>query len=304
MKSRFCCNLAGVWYNGEKQRTPRQPGLQGRNTMSYKRILTIQDISCVGQCSMTVALPVLSAWGLETCVLPTAVLSTHTGGFGQPVVTHLDGAMEATARHWQENGITFDAILVGYLGSIPAVKAAGEILDALLAPGGRAIVDPAMADHGKLYAGFDQDYVQAVRALCRKADILIPNLTEAAMLTEMPVREIMEKDYVNQILDRFGEKTLILTGAGFEKGETGVLVSTSSSRRHYAHKLAGGPHSGTGDLFAACFTGALVQGREVFEAAKLAADFVCQVVGQTENAPAHSYGIQFEPVLKWLVDQM
>lgn len=271
--------------------------------MSYKRILTIQDISCVGQCSMTVALPVLSAWGLETCVLPTAVLSTHTGGFGRPVVTHLDGAMEASAAHWRENGITFDAILVGYLGSIPAVKAAQKILTELLAPGGTAIVDPAMADHGKLYAGFDEAYVRAIRELCGQADILIPNTTEAAMLAEMPDMEIMEKDYVNQILNRFGDKTVILTGAGFEKGKTGVLVSTPDNRRHYSHKIVGGPHSGTGDLFAACFTGAVVQGWDMFDAARLAADFVCRVIQKTENAPAHSYGIQFEPVLPWLMEQ-
>ena len=116
----------------------------------YRRVLTMQDISCVGQCSTTVALPILSACGLEACILPTALLSTHTGGFGKPAVVHFDGALTDIWHHWQENGITFDAILVGYLGSLEAVKAAGEIIDRLLAPGGVAIVDPAMADNGKL----------------------------------------------------------------------------------------------------------------------------------------------------------
>ena len=113
--------------------------------MTYRRVLTMQDISCVGQCSMTVALPILSACGLENCILPTAVLSTHTGGFGRPAVIHFDEALPAMWHHWQENGIAFDAILVGYLGSPAAVETAGEIIDHLLAPGGVAIVDPAMA---------------------------------------------------------------------------------------------------------------------------------------------------------------
>ena len=116
--------------------------------MNCKRILTIQDISCVGQCSMTVAMPILSACGHETCILPTAVLSTHTGGFGKPAVAHLDGTLEAMWKHWKENDITFDAIYTGYLGSVGAVKAAMEIVDHLLSPGGVLIVDPAMADHG------------------------------------------------------------------------------------------------------------------------------------------------------------
>ena len=147
----------------------------------YRRVLTMQDISCVGQCSTTVALPILSACGLEACILPTALLSTHTGGFGKPAVGHFDGALTDIWHHWQENGITFDAILVGYLGSLEAVKAAGEIIDRLLAPGGVAIVDPAMADNGKLYSGFDEDYVRAIGSLAGKADIILPNVTEAAI---------------------------------------------------------------------------------------------------------------------------
>ena len=124
--------------------------------MAYKRILTLQDISCVGQCSMTVALPILSACGHETCILPTALLSTHTGGFGKPVVVHMGQALEDMWKHWKENDITFDAILVGYLGSVSAIEVAERILATMLAPDGISIVDPAMADHGKLYSGFDE----------------------------------------------------------------------------------------------------------------------------------------------------
>ena len=159
----------------------------------YRRVLTMQDISCVGQCSTTVALPILSACGLEACILPTALLSTHTGGFGKPAVVHFDGALTDIWHHWQENGITFDAILVGYLGSLAAVKAAGEIIDRLLAPGGVAIVDPAMADNGKLYSGFDEDYVRAIGSLAGKADIILPNVTEAAILSGLPYQENIDR---------------------------------------------------------------------------------------------------------------
>ena len=159
--------------------------------MQYRRILTIQDISCVGQCSMTVALPILSACGQECCVLPTAILSTHTGGFGKPEIVHLTDSAQRMWRHWQQQNITFDAILIGYLGSVEAIHMVEKIIDALLAPEGIVIIDPAMADHGKLYAGFDDTYVAAMKELCTHADILMPNLTEAAMLTGMEYPKII-----------------------------------------------------------------------------------------------------------------
>lgn len=265
--------------------------------MSYKRILTIQDISCVGQCSMTVALPILSAWGHECCILPTAVLSTHTGGFGKPAVVHFDGAFDGIIDHWKENGITFDAVLVGYLGSLAAVEAAGRIMEERMSPGGVAIVDPAMGDHGKLYSGFDENYVRAVGALCRKADIVIPNVTEAALLTGMPCRETPDEGYVEQLLTRLGPGTWVLTGVGFAEGETGVAVQTPAGRQYYIHPRREKSYHGTGDMFAACFTGALMQGREIGEAAGTAADFVCRCIEETERDPAHWYGVKFEPVL-------
>ena len=150
--------------------------------MAYKRILTIQDISCVGQCSITVAMPILSACGHETCILPTALLSTHTGGFGKPSVVHFGNALDNLWKHWRENQITFDAILVGYLGSVSAVETASRILEELLAPDGISIVDPAMADHGKRYSGLSEEYAAAMEALCRRADLILPNITEAASI--------------------------------------------------------------------------------------------------------------------------
>ena len=207
--------------------------------MAYKRILTIQDISCVGQCSMTVALPILSACGHETCILPTAVLSTHTGGFGKPKAVHLNEALADMWRHWKENDITFDAILVGYLGSVGAVQAVEEIIRELLAPGGIAIVDPAMADHGKLYSGLDEAYAVAVGKLCRRAQIILPNITEAAYFSGMEYRDNLDETYVNQLLSALDHPKVVLTGAAYSPDTTGIAVREGERRFHYAHKRWG-----------------------------------------------------------------
>ena len=269
--------------------------------MAYKRILTIQDISCVGQCSMTVALPILSACGHETCILPTALLSTHTGGFGKPAVVHLNEELEAFWKHWKDNEITFDAILVGYLGSVAAVEMTGRILEELLAPEGVAIVDPAMADHGKLYSGFDEAYAQAMERLCRKADIILPNITEAAMFAGMPYREKLDESYVRELLEALEHPCVILTGVGYREGETGAAIFSNGSLEYYNHTRLGKNFHGTGDMFAACFTGALMQGKSMAESVKIAADFVCKAIEKTCAAPAHWYGVKFETALQDLI---
>lgn len=272
--------------------------------MAYKRILTIQDISCVGQCSMTVALPILSACGHETCILPTAVLSTHTGGFGKPVVQHLDGSLDAMWRHWKENGITFDAICTGYLGSVAAVQTAIDILDTLLAPGGTAIVDPAMADHGRRYSGLSEEYAAAMARLCRKADVLLPNITEAAMLTGLPYREKLTEGYVHELLLGLEAPNVVLTGVGYTPGETGAAVREGERLYHYAHPRMGKSYHGTGDIFAACFTGALMQEKTMEQAVKIAADFTCKCIENTEKNPAHWYGVKFETALGELMKSL
>ena len=269
--------------------------------MAYKRILTIQDISCVGQCSMTVALPILSACGHETCILPTAILSTHTGGFGKPSVIHFGQALEGFLKHWKENAITFDAILVGYLGSVEAIETTDRILSELLAPGGIAIVDPAMADHGKLYSGFDGTYAAAMEALCRKADIILPNITEAAMFAGMEYRETLEEGYVRELLEKLNHPQVILTGVGYREGETGAAVYAGGKLEHYHHPKVGKNFHGTGDMFAAGFTGALLQGKSPTDSVKIAADFVCKAIENTCASPAHWYGVKFETALSDLI---
>lgn len=269
--------------------------------MAYKRILTIQDISCVGQCSTTVALPILSACGHETCILPTALLSTHTGGFGKPTVIHFGQELDSFWKHWKENGITFDAILVGYLGSVAAIKMTEQILQQLLAPGGISIVDPAMADHGKLYSGFDEEYARAMKGLCALADIILPNVTEAALFAGYPYQEDMTEDYVRDLLNALHHPCVIMTGVGYREGETGAAIYSGGCLEHYHHSKVGKNFHGTGDMFASCFTGALMQEKSLMESVKIAADFVCKAIENTCAAPAHWYGVKFETALPDLI---
>ena len=242
--------------------------------MAYKRILTIQDISCVGQCSMTVALPILSACGHEVCILPTAVLSTHTGGFGKPAVVHLDDAVQPFLRHWQENKITFDAILVGYIGNVRGVQEVREIASSLLAPDGLLIVDPAFADHGKIYSGLSRKYAEEMELLCRMADIVLPNFTEAAIFAGVDYCDAPDEACVDMLLDKLNCPCVVLTGIGYREGETGVILRNGNRQVHYRHPRIGKSYHGTGDMFAACFTGALLQEKNMEDAVRIASDFV------------------------------
>ena len=253
-----------------------------------KRVLTVQDISCVGQCSLTVALPVLSACGVEAAVLPSAVLSTHTGGgFAGYTFRDLTADMPAIAQHWQKEGFRFDAVYTGYLGSGEQITHVRHIMDTLLVPGGARIVDPAMADNGKLYAGFDAAFVEKMKTLAFSADILLPNITEAALLTGMEYRKKYDEAYIEELTAALHEKgvgTVVLTGVSYEPETTGVVVSGKGFRGYYRHARLARTCHGTGDLFASAFP-----------AAEAAAEFVLACIRRTE--PEHWYGVRFEPVL-------
>ena len=269
--------------------------------MAYKRILTVQDISCIGQCSMTVALPVLSACGHEVCILPSAVLSTHTGGFGTPAVQKLTDTMGQTISHWKENGIDFDLIYIGYLGSLEAVAYAEEIMASMLAPGGTVVVDPAMADHGKLYRGLDEQYAAAMTQLCKRADVMLPNVTEAAMMTGLPYREDLDADYILQLMKGLEGRNVLLTGVGFSADQTGFAIRKDGSIRFSHHRRIEKNYHGTGDLFASAFVGALASGKDMLRAGQIAAEFTRRSIENTFNNPAHWYGVKFETALPDLI---
>ena len=260
--------------------------------MAYHKILTIQDISCVGQCSLTVALPILSAAGQETCILPS--------GFTGYTVRDLTEDIPAITAHWEKEKIAFEAVYTGYLGSTEQIGMVRDLIARLSAPGALAIVDPAMADNGKLYPAFDGAYVETMKDLAFSADIILPNITEACYLTGMEYRETYDEGYIAELLDRLtaaGAKTVILTGVSYAPERTGVLVQERGERRYYEHrKLTPGSH-GTGDVYAAAFVGALLNGKSAYEAAVIAADYTVKCIEITREDPGHWYGVKFEAAL-------
>lgn len=270
----------------------------------YKRILTIQDISCVGQCSLTVALPILSAAGLETAILPSAVLSNHTGGFTGWTFTDLTEDMPKIREQWEKENIVFSSVYTGYLGSAKQIDYVKDVVSSRLESGGRLIVDPAMADNGKLYAGFDSTFVEAMKKLVFSADIILPNITEAALLTDSEYKEEYDNSYTDMLISRLlknGAKTVILTGVGYSSNKTGVLVCEGGKQSYYEHrKIAGGCH-GTGDVYASAFVGALENSFSAFDSAKIAADFTLECIEKTQGDKDHWYGVKFELAIPTLI---
>ncbi len=272
--------------------------------MDQKRILTIQDISCVGQCSLTVALPIISACGVEVAVLPSAVLSTHTGGFTGYTFRDLTDDMPAIKEHWLKEGLSFDSVYTGYLGSTKQIDYVKDIMDSILIEGGLRIVDPAMADNGKLYYGFDNKFVSAMANLCAEADIILPNITEACFMTGYEYREYYNENYIEELLgalEKICKGTVILTGVSYDTQHTGVMVKTGSDVLYYEHRhIEGGTH-GTGDVYASAFTGALMRGKSVYDAARIAADYTLACIENTLNDKEHWYGVKFESMLGKLI---
>ncbi len=275
--------------------------------MAYKKIVTIQDISCVGQCSLTVALPIISACGIETCVLPSAVLSTHTAGFSGYTFRDLTDDMPSIKDHWVKEGIKFDAVYTGYLGSTKQIEYVADIMDSVASDSCLNIVDPAMADNGKLYPGFDAEFVEAMKSLCAKADYLVPNITESCFLCGIEYKTEYDREYIDTILAKLTElgcKNVILTGVSYSPEKTGVVVYENGSYCYYEHdKLSNSCH-GTGDIYASAFVGAIVRGKNAYEAAKIAADYTVECIKATAEEENHWYGAKFEPVLIKLIEAL
>lgn len=276
--------------------------------MQDKRILSIQDISCVGQCSLTVALPIISACGIETAILPSAVLSTHTGGAFTDFTFHdLTEDMPKIKAHWKSLGLTFDCLYTGYLGSILQMDYVRDIAKSVLKADAPIIVDPAMADFGKLYTGFDETFANAMAKLCGVADIILPNLTEASFMTGTPYRETdHDEAYVETLLEKLaklGAKQIVLKGISYQEDEIGIVAydSKKKTKEYYFTKKIPVSCHGTGDCFASAFTGAYMNGKDLYESARIATDFVVECIEKTIDDKAHWYGVKFEKALPMLM---
>lgn len=275
-----------------------------------KRIITVQDISCVGKCSLTVALPVISAMGVEACVLPTAVLSTHTA-FKGFTFRDLTGDLPAITSHWQQEKITFDAIYTGYLGSLEQINLMHQLIKDFGGGSTRVIVDPCMADNGNLYSGFTPDFAKAMAGLCSKADVIVPNLTEASFLLGIPyVASGYDKNYIEDLLQKLaalGARRIVLKGISFDEKKIGIACYDSDSQKTiwYFHEKMPQNFHGTGDIFASVLTGALVRDFSLDKACRLAADFVVESIRATLSHKDYNwYGVDFETALPSLVSSL
>lgn len=270
-----------------------------------KRIASIQDISCIGRCSLTVALPVISAMGVECAIVPTAVLSAHTA-FPGFVSRDLSDQLPAIAAHWRSQKVHFDALYTGYIASAPQVQQVLDFFDAVKSPDTLLIADPAMADHGRLYSGFDADFPAAMARLVARSDVALPNITEACLLTGTPYREDVDEAFARTLLQRvaaLGAKKVVLTGVSFAPDKLGAMGYDGGSGTYFSCFGPRNPASfhGTGDIFAATVTGALMRGMTLEQAAALAVEFVLACIDVTARDPQASwYGVEFEKALPLL----
>ena len=265
-----------------------------------KKVLTMQDVSCYGQCSTTVALPIVSAWGYETAILPSAILSTHTSGFKNFTVHDLSNEIPKIINHWKNEGIKYDAFYVGYLGEIGHVDLVIQIKKELLNKDGFFVLDPVMGDNGKLYPAFNLDYVAAIRRLIKEADIILPNLTEACFLTGIEYKEDFDEPYIKNVINKLlelGAKKIALTGIAYQKELTGVVIYDENGYQHFTHKRIEKSYHGTGDVYASSFLGAYLTNGNLMKSAKIAAEFVVKAILNTIDSPDHNYGVRFEPLL-------
>ena len=267
-----------------------------------KRILTVQDVSCVGRCSLTVALPIISAAGVEAGVLPTAVLSTHTA-FPEFTFCDLTGEIEKISETFDRLGIDFDAIYTGYLGSFEQLGLVSDLIDRHRRAGCAVIVDPAMADHGKLYHGFTPEFAKAMAGLCGKADLIIPNLTEASFMLDIPYTETYDEDYIRDVLRKLcalGARCAAITGVAFEEGKLGVYFYDSERDSFFSYFTDRLPvaYHGTGDIYASATVGAMMRGHSVERSLAIAVDYTYECIRLTmEDENRRTYGVNFEEAL-------
>lgn len=272
-----------------------------------KRLLTIQDISCVGQCSLTVALPVISACGIETAILPSSVLSNHTAqGFSGWTFTDLTSDMPKILERWLTEKIDFDAFYTGYV-SAPQIPYILEIMKKTARPNALRIVDPVMADNGKMYAGFAEDFPQEMKKLVAGSDVIMPNLTEASFLLGIPYDEVLTKERTEKILKdlyKLGAKNVILTGVSFEPSKLGVACYNGATTDYYFAERQSLSCHGTGDVYASAVAGSLMRGKSLLESASIGADFVVESIKKTADDKDHWYGVKFEKALPYLMSRL
>lgn len=275
-----------------------------------KRVVTIQDISCIGKCSLTVALPIISSMGVETAIIPTAVLSTHTA-FKDFTYRDLTEDIRGISQHWKKEGFDFDAVYTGYLGSFEQMTLMSEFFKEYKTEHTLIVVDPVMADNGKLYPGFTEAFAEAMAKLCGQADVIMPNMTEASFMLEIPYEKSgYSENRIKEILRMLcglGAKKAILTGVSFDNDTTGAYAYDSECDEYfyYAKEQIQASYHGTGDVFASTFTGAMMNELGFREAVSCAVDYTVECIRQTEkDTKKRWYGVNFETAIPYLLERL
>lgn len=276
-----------------------------------KRVAAIHDISCVGRCSLTVALPIISAAGFDTSVLPTAVLSTHTGGFDNFTYRDLTDDIKPISDHWQSLELQFDALYSGFLGSYEQIDLVAGLFDTFSSDDTLILVDPVMADHGQLYSVYSQEMAKGMTRLCAKADIIVPNLTEAAFLLDEPyVGEGYDQNYVEALLVRLsqlGSKRVVVTGISFDDSSLGAATydaDTNTFDYAFNEKIADFFH-GTGDIFGSTLLAGLLNDFNLKESTQIAVDYTRECILKTiELNQEKRYGVCFERAIPYLIRRL
>ena len=275
-----------------------------------KRVLSIQDISCLGKCSLTVALPILSAAGLETGILPTAVLSVHTW-FKSFTFHDLTDEISPICKNWQENKFSFDGIATGYLGSFRQIELVEETFAAFDKPGMLKLVDPVLGDNGKFYVGFDPKFARRMKQLCGKADVIVPNLTEAAFMLDEEYRgNNYDEKYILETLKRLADTgcpNVVITGVSYEKGKYGVAAWNAEKEEYstYFGEEQPGSFHGTGDIFSAALFAGLLSEQNMLQALETAVEYTVESIRLTLQNPDHiPYGVEFERAIPLLLRKL
>lgn len=275
-----------------------------------KRALAIHDISCIGRCSLTVALPILSAVGIETVALPTAVLSTQTGGMSGFTFHDLTDEMTPITDHWKALGQTFDVIYSGYLGSLAQAKLVEDIIHDFKREHSLVVVDPVMADNGEYYSLMTPEFTDEMRALCKNADIITPNLTEAAFLLNKPYYPHPTEKEVEALLRglaALGAKKVVITGVSFDGNSLGAAAYDSETDEiSYAFTdRVNAIFHGTGDVFGSSLVASVISGKKLSEAIRIAMDFTFRAIKRTLAAGTDlRFGVQFELELPYLMREL
>lgn len=278
--------------------------------MTTPRVAAIHDMSGFGRCSLTVAIPVLSAMGVQCCPLPTAFLSTHTGGFTGFTFLDMTEEMPKVAAHWQELALRFHAIYSGFLASERQIGIVSDFIRTFRRSDTLVVIDPVMGDDGKAYQTYTSALCSGMTHLAELADVITPNLTEAAFLLGRPYDQLPQEEAGLQELVRelglHGRRSVVLTGVSLSPGKTGAMCFDAKTSRTETVQvdMIAHPLLGTGDIFASVLTGALVRGDTLFSAAAQAADFVraCAVHTVAQDLPLRE-GMDFEPMLGLLTKQ-